>query len=144
MSKNVLFLCTGNSARSIMAEAILNKIGHGRFVAYSAGSQPKGQVHPETLRVLSMNAHPIANLRSKSWEEFARQDMVPFDYVVTVCNNAASEACPVISGQPAKAHWDIPDPAAAHGSQAEVEAAFRRAYEMLRQRITHLIEVDER
>jgi arsenate reductase len=144
MIKNVLFLCTGNSARSIMAEAILNKMGHGRFVAYSAGSQPKGQVHPEALRVLSMNAHPIANLRSKSWDEFASQDMLSFDHVVTVCSNAASEICPVIPGRQAKTHWDIPDPAAAHGSQAEVEAAFRRAYEMLRQRIAHFIEAEGR
>jgi protein-tyrosine-phosphatase len=136
---NVLFLCTGNSARSIMAEAILNKVGHGRFVAYSAGSQPKGQVHPETLRLLARKAHPIADLRSKSWDEFSKQDGVVFDHIITVCDNAAGEACPMIPGQAARVHWDIPDPAAVEGTQAEVEAAFRRAYEMLSERISMFV-----
>ena len=133
--KNVLFLCTGNSARSIMAEAILNRLGNGRFRAYSAGSQPKGQVHPQTLRLLSQLGHDTSQLRSKSWDEFARHQGLTFDSVITVCNNAAGEACPIIPGKPAKAHWDIPDPAAAQGVPDEVEAAFRRAYDMLTARI---------
>jgi len=127
--KNVLFLCTGNSARSIMAEAILNKIGAGRFKAYSAGSQPKGEVHPETIRLLRSLHYETDALRSKSWDDFARS-ATPFDYIITVCNNAAGEACPVIPGRPTKDHWDIPDPAAS-GSQM----AFRQAYQMLLDRI---------
>jgi protein-tyrosine-phosphatase len=123
-----------------MAEAILNKTGHGHFLAFSAGSQPKGQVHPETLRLLSMKAHPIANLRSKSWNEFTTPDGTAFDYVITVCNNAAGETCPVFPGRPATLHWDIPDPAAATGTTQEVQAAFRRAYDMLKERITAFIE----
>jgi arsenate reductase (thioredoxin) len=132
--QNVLFLCTGNSARSIMAEAILNKIGNGRFRAYSAGSQPKGQVHPETLWLLEILGHDTCELRSKSWDEFARNGLA-FDHIITVCNNAAGEACPIIPGQPARTHWDIPDPAAAKGPSDEVKAAFRKAYEMLSDRI---------
>ena len=132
---NVLFLCTGNSARSIIAEAILNKIGHGRFSAYSAGSQPKGQVHPHTLRLLNELGYDTAGMRSKSWNEFAQQDGLTFDYLITVCNNAAGETCPIIPGKPAKAHWDIPDPAAARGTPDQIEAAFRQAYEMLVARI---------
>ena len=132
---NVLFLCTGNSARSIIAEAILNKVGAGRFRAYSAGSQPKGQVHPQTLRLLNELGYDTSGLRSKSWDEFAFGDGPAFDTVITVCNNAAGEACPVIPGKPAKVHWDIPDPAAVRGSPAEIEAAFRQAYDMLAERI---------
>lgn len=135
---NVLFLCTGNSARSIMAEALLNQIGRGRFRAYSAGSQPKGQVHPETLRLLTRLGHDTSALRSKSWDEFAGQDGPEFDYIITVCNNAAGEACPIIPGKPAKAHWDIPDPAAVRGDQQDVEQAFRAAYGMLADRIETL------
>ncbi len=136
---NVLFLCTGNSARSIIAEAVLNRIGHGRFKAYSAGSHPKGQVHPETLRLLSGMGFDIGSLRSKSWDEFARQDGVAFDHAITVCNNAAGEACPVIPGRPAKEHWDIPDPAAVVGSPDEIRAAFRDAYQMLSEKIETLV-----
>jgi len=133
--KNVLFLCTGNSARSIMAEAILNKIGEGKFRAYSAGSQPKGQVHPQTLRLLKKLGHDTSGLRSKSWDEFAQQDGLAFDAIITVCNNAAGEACPIIPGKPAKDHWDIPDPAAVTGSRDEIEAAFKHTYGMLQHRI---------
>lgn len=136
----VLFLCTGNSARSIMAEAILNRLGHGRFEAFSAGSQPKGQVHPATLRVLSMNGHPTHGLRSKSWDEFSGNSDLTFDHVITVCNNAAGETCPIIPGKPAKMHWDISDPAAVQGTQAEIEAAFRQAYEILSERVAAFVD----
>ena len=132
---NVLFLCTGNSARSIMAEAILNKIGAGKFRAFSAGSQPKGQVHPEALRLLRSLDHDTAGFRSKSWSEFARPGAPALDFVFTVCDNAAGESCPVWPGQPMTAHWGIPDPAAAEGSSAEVALAFKDAYRMLSQRI---------
>ena len=132
---NVLFLCTGNSARSVLAEAILNRIGKGRFVAFSAGSQPKGAVHPETLRLLSELHYDTASLRSKSWNEFAKPGAPPLDFVFTVCDNAAGEACPFWPGQPMTAHWGVPDPAAATGSSAEVALAFRDAYRMLERRI---------
>ncbi len=132
---NVLFLCTGNSARSIMAEAILNKLGMGRFRAYSAGSQPKGQVHPETIRLLQSLDYETGGLGSKSWGEFARPGAPTLDFVFTVCDDAAGETCPVWPGQPMTAHWGIPDPAAATGSAAEIALAFKDAYRMLHQRI---------
>jgi protein-tyrosine-phosphatase len=132
---NVLFLCTGNSARSIMAEAVLNKLGAGNFHACSAGSQPKGQVHPETVRLLQGLGHDTSGLRSKSWSEFARPGAPPLDFVFTVCDNAAGEACPVWPGQPMTAHWGIPDPAAATGSAAEIALAFKDAYRLLHHRI---------
>jgi protein-tyrosine-phosphatase len=132
---NVLFLCTGNSARSILAEAILNRIGAGKFRAYSAGSQPKGQVHPETLRLLQSLDFETSGLRSKSWYAFANPGAPPLDFVFTVCDNAAGEACPYWPGQPMTAHWGIPDPAAVRGSPAEVALAFKDAYRMLSQRI---------
>ena len=132
---NVLFLCTGNSARSILAEAILNKIGTGKFQAFSAGSQPKGRVHPETLRLLQSLGYDMAALRSKSWDEFAKPGAPPLDFVFTVCDNAAGETCPVWPGQPMTAHWGVPDPVAAQGSPAEVALAFKDAYRMLSQRI---------
>jgi arsenate reductase len=132
---NVLFLCTGNSARSIMAEAILNKLGAGRFRAYSAGSQPKGSVHPKTVRLLQGLGFDTSEFRSKSWAEFAKPDAPPLDFVFTVCDNAASESCPVWPGQPMTAHWGVPDPAQAQGSQAEIALAFKDAYRMLHQRI---------
>jgi glycerol uptake facilitator-like aquaporin/protein-tyrosine-phosphatase len=132
----VLFLCTGNSARSIMAEAILNRLGAGKFRAYSAGSQPKGQVHPETLRLMRSLGYDTSGFRSKSWDEFAAAPGAPeFDFVFTVCDNAAAEACPLWPGQPMTAHWGIPDPAAASGTPAEIALAFKDAYRMLHQRI---------
>ncbi|MDJ1157482.1 arsenate reductase ArsC [Chelatococcus sp. SYSU_G07232] len=132
---NVLFLCTGNSARSILAEAILNRAGEGRFKAHSAGSRPKGAVHPMTLQVLAELGYDTVFARSKSWEEFAGPATPPMDFVFTVCDDAAGEACPVWPGHPVTAHWGIPDPAAADGTPAEVGAAFAEAYRMLERRI---------
>ena len=132
---NVLFLCTGNSARSIMAEAILNRTGAGKFRAYSAGSRPKGQIHPETIRLLRSLGYDTAGFRSKSWSEFAAPGAARLDFVFTVCDNAAGETCPLWPGQPMTAHWGVPDPAAATGSAAEIAFAFKDAYRMLNQRI---------
>jgi protein-tyrosine-phosphatase len=132
---NVLFLCTGNSARSVMAEAILRKLGNGRFRAFSAGSLPKGQVHPLTLQLLNDLRYDVSGLRSKSWSEFVKPGAPSLDFVFTVCDNAAGETCPVWPGQPMTAHWGVPDPAAATGSPAEVALAFKDAYRMLHQRI---------
>ena len=132
---NVLFLCTGNSARSILAEAILNKVGAGKFQAFSAGSQPKGQVHPEARKLLQSLGYDTRGFRSKSWNEFAKPGAPALDFVFTVCDNAAGEACPLWPGQPMTAHWGIPDPAAATGSAAEISLAFKDAYRMLSQRI---------
>jgi arsenate reductase (thioredoxin) len=131
----VLFLCTGNSARSIMAEVILNQAGQGRFRALSAGSHPKGQVNPHALALLKSLGHDTAALRSKSWTEFAQVPAPKLDFVFTVCDDAAGETCPVWPGQPMTAHWGIPDPAAAEGSPAEIALAFRQAYRMLERRI---------
>ena len=131
----VLFLCTGNSARSILAEAILNKVGAGRFRAFSAGSEPKGAVNPHTLALLGSLGYETSGLRSKSWNEFARPGAPALDFVFTVCDNAAGETCPLWPGQPMTAHWGIPDPAAATGTEAEVALAFKDAYRMLHQRI---------
>jgi arsenate reductase len=132
---SVLFLCTGNSARSIMAEAILNKLGVGRFHAYSAGSQPKNFVHPETIRLLQSLGYATGGFRSKSWSEFAKPGAPPLDFVFTVCDNAANKTCPVWPGQPMTAHWGVPDPAEARGSPAEIGLAFKDAYRLLHQRI---------
>ena len=132
---NVLFLCTGNSARSIMAEAILNREGRGRFKAFSAGSHPKGAVNPHALDLLRKFNHDVSTMRSKSWAEFAQAGSPDLDFVFTVCDNAAGEACPLWPGQPITAHWGIPDPAAATGSEAEIALAFRDAYRMLNRRI---------
>jgi arsenate reductase (thioredoxin) len=132
---NVLFLCTGNSARSIMAEAILNKLGAGKFHAYSAGSRPKGQVHSETVRLLQGLGYDTSGFRSKSWNEFAKSGAPSLDFAFTVCDNAAGETCPVWPGQPMTAHWGIPDPAEAKGNSAEIALAFKDAYRMLHQRI---------
>lgn len=133
---NVLFLCTGNSARSILAEAILNREGAGRFKAYSAGSQPKGAVHPFALDLLKKMNHPTAGLRSKSWDEFAAAGAPVMDFVFTVCDSAASEVCPIWPGQPMSAHWGIPDPAAAEGTEAERRLAFAEAYRAMLNRIS--------
>jgi protein-tyrosine-phosphatase len=132
---NVLFLCTGNSARSVMAEAILNKVGAGTFRAYSAGSQPKGHVHPQTIRLLQALGYDTSSFRSKSWHEFAKDSAPKLDFVFTVCDNAAGETCPVWPGQPMTAHWGVPDPAVAEGTDAEIALAFNDAYWMLNQRI---------
>ena len=136
---NILFLCTGNSARSIMAEAILNKSGDGRFHAYSAGSHPKGSVHPSAIALLASLGHATAGFRSKSWSEFAEPGAPALDFVFTVCDSAASEVCPVWPGQPMTAHWGVPDPAAVDGTEVEVTKAFRDAYIMLSRRISLFI-----
>lgn len=132
---NVLFLCTGNSARSIIGEAILNKVGAGHFRAYSAGSQPRGQINPNTIRLLQSLGYDTSDYRSKSWDEFAEAGEPKFDFVFTVCDNAAAEACPIWPGQPMTAHWGIADPAEATGTPAEIAFAFREAYRLLNQRI---------
>ncbi len=132
---NVLFLCTGNSARSILAEAILNRHGGGTFTAFSAGSQPKGQVHPQSIALLQNLGYDTTGLRSKSWSEFARPGAPALDFIFTVCDNAAGEACPVWPGKPMTAHWGVPDPAEATGSDAEIALAFKEAYRALSRRI---------
>lgn len=133
---NALFLCTGNSARSILAEAILRNLGAGRFQAFSAGSQPNGEVHPFAIELLRNLKLDTSFARSKSWEEFARPGSPKMDFVFTVCDNAANEACPVWPGQPMTAHWGIPDPAAAEGTDAEKHLAFADAYRQLSNRIS--------
>ncbi|HEY5411978.1 MAG TPA: arsenate reductase ArsC [Caulobacteraceae bacterium] len=132
---NVLFLCTGNSARSIIAEAITNRAGMGRFKAYSAGSMPTGQVNPHALAVLRQLRHDTSGMRSKSWEEFSGTHAPEFDFVFTVCDNAANEVCPVWLGQPMTAHWGVPDPAAVTGTEAEIGVAFAETYRLLNNRI---------
>ncbi len=132
---NVLFLCTGNSARSIMGEVLLNHWGKGRFRGYSAGSQPKGDVHPLTLELLRGMKLPTAGLRSKSWLDFAKPEAPKMDFVFTVCDQAAAETCPIWPGQPMTAHWGVPDPAAVKGSEVEKAAAFRDAFSRLDARI---------
>lgn len=132
---NVLFLCTGNSARSILAEAVLNRLGNGRFKAFSAGSFPKGEVHPYALDLLQRQDYPTKGLRSKSWDEFATPAAEPLDFVFTVCDNAAGEVCPIWPGQPMTAHWGLPDPAAVEGTEAERRLAFADTLRMLRNRI---------
>jgi arsenate reductase (thioredoxin) len=133
---NVLFLCTGNSARSIMAETILNRKGFPNFRAYSAGSQPKGAVHPAALRQIETAKLPTAGLRSKAWDEFALPAAPQMDFVFTVCDNAAQEVCPVWPGQPMTAHWGVPDPAEIKGTDAQIEKAFRDAFLILDRRIS--------
>jgi arsenate reductase len=132
---NVLFLCTGNSARSILAEAILNRRGKGRFKAFSAGSHPKGSVHPLALALLERKGLPTEGLRSKAWDEFAKPGAPALDFVFTVCDNAAGEVCPIWPGQPMTAHWGQPDPAAVEGSDLDKTNAFREAFRMLERRI---------
>ena len=133
---NVLFLCTGNSARSILAEAILNSQGRGRFQAFSAGSQPKGEVHPKAIALLKRLNHDTSFARSKDWSEFAAPGAPQMDFVFTVCDNAANEACPVWPGQPMTAHWGVADPAAVQGTDSEIVLAFADTYRMLNQRIS--------
>src|SRR5246127_5172053 len=133
---NVLFLCTGNSARSIMAEAILNFRGRPNFTAYSAGSHPSGAVRSEAVHEIEAAHIPTKGLRSKSWDEFAQPAAPKLDFVFTVCDNAAKEVCPVWPGQPVTAHWGVPDPATVHGSEEEVQRAFHNAYLMLDRRIS--------
>jgi protein-tyrosine-phosphatase len=132
---NVLFLCTGNSARSILAECVLNRLGQGRFGAFSAGSFPKGEVHPFALELLRRQNYATEHLRSKSWNEFAGPGAEPLDFVFTVCDNAAGEVCPIWPGQPMTAHWGMPDPAAAQGSEVERRLAFADTMRMLHNRV---------
>ncbi len=132
---NVLFLCTGNSARSIIAEALINQLGRGRFQGFSAGSHPRGAVHPIALQLLQRMNFPIEGLRSKSWDEFAVPGAAPLDFVFTVCDNAAGEVCPYWPGQPMTAHWGVPDPAAVEGTETEKVLAFRDTFRLLDNRI---------
>jgi arsenate reductase len=132
---NVLFLCTGNSARSILAESVLNRLGKGKFRAFSAGSFPVGKVHAYALELLERQNYPTQHLRSKSWNEFAGPGAEPLDFVFTVCDRAAADVCPIWPGQPMTAHWGLPDPAAAIGNEAELRLAFADALRMLRNRI---------
>src|SRR5476651_1059977 len=132
---NVLFLCTGNSARSILAESIVDHLGGGRFKGFSAGSQPKGQVHPYAIDQLTSMDYPAANMHSKSWDVFAAAGAPHMDFVFTVCDDAAGETCPIWPGQPMTAHWGVPDPAAAQGTEIEKRAAFREAFNALENRI---------
>jgi protein-tyrosine-phosphatase len=136
MPFNVLFLCTGNSARSILAEAIMNRVGKGQFKAYSAGSFPKGEPHPQALKLLGGMGYDLSGLRSKSWDEFAAPGAPPLDFVITVCDAAAGEVCPLWPGQPMTAHWGMPDPAAVEGDAAQVALAFADTYRVLNNRIT--------
>ena len=139
MAKNVLFLCTGNSARSILAEALLNERGGGRYQAFSAGSQPKGQVHPLAIETLKHHQIPVGEMRSKSWNEFAAPDAPVMDLVITVCDNAAGEVCPVWAGHPTTTHWSIEDPAAAGGSEDDRRKAFEAAFQDVDARIKRLL-----
>lgn len=139
---NVLFLCTGNSARSILAESILNHAFGDRFQAYSAGSCPKGQVHPVAVELLTALGHDTSYFRSKSWDEFSGDAAAPLDFVFTVCDNAANETCPIWLGHPMTAHWGIPDPAAVDGSAAEQRAAFQAAYRRMHHRISAFADLD--
>src|ERR1700683_984098 len=136
---NVLFLCTGNSARSIMAEGLMNAKGEPRFTAYSAGSHPSGAVRPEALRQLEAVHIPMTGFRSKGWDEFAKPNGPKMDFVFTVCDNAASEVCPIWPGQPMTAHWGVPDPAAVRGTEEQVEKAFRDVFFLLDRRITFFV-----
>ena len=138
---NVLFLCTGNSARSIMAEGIMNTKGGTRFTAYSAGSHPSGRVRPEALKELAAAHIPTEGLRSKSWDEFAKPDAPRIDFVFTVCDNAANEVCPVWPGHPVTAHWGVPDPAAVAGTAEEVQKAYREVFFLLENRIALFLDL---
>jgi arsenate reductase (thioredoxin) len=139
MTRNVLFLCTGNSARSIFAEAILNQKGRPNFTAYSAGSHPTGRVNPSAIKLLEAAKMPVSDLRSKSWDEFAKPGAPKMNFVFTVCDNAANEICPVWPGQPITAHWGVPDPATVIGSREQIDRAFREAFMLLDRRIGLLL-----
>lgn len=139
MSRNILFLCTGNSARSVLAEALAGRLGQGRLTACSAGSQPKGEVNPGAVRWLKANGFVAGSFRSKSWDEFAGADATRFDFIITVCDNAAGEVCPIWPGKPSTAHWGMPDPAAVEGSEAEIDAAFAETARVLTGRIEQLL-----
>ena len=144
MSSNpnrILFLCTGNSARSILAEAIANRLGEGRLRGYSAGSHPQGRVHPAAIALLQSRGYRTDALRSKSWDEFAGRDAPALDVVITVCDNAAAESCPVWPGRPLKAHWGMADPAAVAGTTAQTEQAFEKTYVLLHERISRLVDL---
>ncbi len=132
---HVLFLCTHNSARSVIAECVMNRLGAGRFKGFSAGSQPRGEVHPYALELLARNGYDISQLRSKSWDEFAAPGAPRMDFVFTVCDDAANEVCPIWPGQPMTAHWGLPDPSAVQGTEAEKRYAFANTHRMLYQRI---------
>lgn len=132
---NVLFLCTGNSARSIMAEALVTTLGHGKFKGYSAGSQPGGQVNPFALEKVKKTGYPLENLRSKSWDEFSRPDAPHMDFIITVCDNAAGEVCPIWPGHPASAHWSFQDPAAVEGTEEEKRAMFDKVFRQIATRM---------
>lgn len=138
---NVLVLCTGNSARSVLAECLINDLGQGRWKAYSAGSKPTGKVNPLSIDVLKENGHTVEGLRSKSWDEFASPDAPKMDLVITVCDNAAGEVCPIWPGHPAKVHIGFPDPAAAEGAYEERLAAFRNVYAMIEAKVHRLMEL---
>ncbi len=138
---SVLVLCTGNSARSVLAECLINDLGGGRWKAFSAGSHPTGKVNPLTIEVLKEKGHPVERLRSKSWDEFAAADAPKIDLVITVCDNAAGEVCPLWPGHPAKVHIGFPDPAAAEGTQEEQLATFREVYGMIRAKVQRLVEL---
>ena len=140
-SCNVLFLCTGNSARSILAEAILERMGSDQFTAYSAGSFPRGEIHPAALKLLKDLGHRTDHLRSKSWDEFAGASAPQIDFIFTVCDNAATETCPIWSGQPMTVHWGLPDPAAVEGSDDDVAQAFSATYQQLSKRISTFIQL---
>ena len=142
MTCNVLFLCTGNSARSILAEAILGRIGQGRFHAYSAGSHPKGEVNPHALALLKRKGYDTAQFRSKPWDEFAQPGAPGLDIVITVCDGAAGEVCPVWPGHPATAHWGMPDPAAVEGTSEEIAQAFEQTYRQLESRLARLADTE--
>ncbi len=139
---NVLILCTGNSARSIIAEALIDKMGQGRLKGYSAGSFPKGEVNPLAIKLLEIKGIDTSRFRSKSWDEFSAADAPKMDFVITVCDQAAGESCPIWPGHPVKAHWGLPDPAAATGTEAERLAVFESVYSMLEQRIGSFVQID--
>ena len=141
--KNVLFLCTGNSARSVLAEALMERLGGGKFKSFSAGSQPKGQVHPQSLALLKDKGYDVTGFRSKSWDEFAGGDAPQMDIIFTVCDSAAGETCPIWPGHPTQVHWGFEDPAAATGTDEEVRAVFEKVYGQIEERLKFLVSVSE-